>query len=460
MEKLQRNYKLVYTLPVEDKKEPVGEQITIKYPLTCEFSITRNTYAQANTATFKIYNLSLVNRNKIFQDKYNINRWCFVEFYAGYGENMPLIFKGKVLNAFTLKKGNNNVTTINCLDSAIYGYSSKTFEVGTPKIDVLKTLINDLPNTNIGAIGTIEGNLGSHFTAEGKTYDVIRDFTGGAFFIDNSTGNLLNNNEVIGDISIYKLNSKSGLLGTPKRADAQIEVDVIFAPEITVGQLVEIESVTAPDQFNGQYKVIGISHNGIISGAVCGEATTKLNLFVGAFLPNSNWFWTGVSATEPVSEVKGDSVIPVSIEEQKNIKAVYQYLLKNGQPPKWKITKNIWWTEALLNYSKQGSTPSINILTNLYSAARQLQSFVDRYYTGNKIIITSGWRSSNYNRAVGGVPDSQHIQGKAFDFYLPGQINYYVYKNFKNYWRGWSQVYSTWIHGDIRSVTKGVANDK
>lgn len=40
---------------------------------------------------------------------------------------------------------------------------------------------------------------------------------------------------------------------------------------------------------------------------------------------------------------------------------------------------------------------------------------------GQPIIITSGWRPEEKNRAVGGVSVSDHTIGKAADFYVPGR---------------------------------------
>lgn len=460
MEKLQRNYKLILIIPEGDGIQKGGETLTIQYPLTCEFEITRDVYAQSNKANFKIYNLSLNTRNKIFQDKFNIARWVFAEFYAGYGDVMPLIFKGKILQAYSVKNNNDIITEIQCLDSGIYGYTSKTFEPGTPKIDILKTVMKDLPATTIGAIGATEGSIQSHLTLEGQTIDILIGLTGGDFFIDNGVANKLNNNEVLDDSGVYKLTSASGLLGTPKRADAKIEVEVIFAPEITVGQIVEIESTTAGAQFNGQYKVTGLSHHGVISGAVSGSVTTSLTMLVGARLPNSNGIWTGISTVEPISKVVGDKVIPITIKEMQTIRSVYNYLITHNAPPNWNITKNIKWTEALLNYSLQYQTPSIEVLTNLYVTAEQLQNFKNTFYPGASLIITSGWRSVTRNRVIGGATNSQHIYGRAYDFQIPGANNAQVYKNFKNFWQGWSKSYPTWIHGDTRGVKHKIANDK
>ena len=35
-----------------------------------------------------------------------------------------------------------------------------------------------------------------------------------------------------------------------------------------------------------------------------------------------------------------------------------------------------------------------------------------------KVVVTSGYRSEELNRVVGGVPNSQHIKGQAVDFYV------------------------------------------
>lgn len=44
-----------------------------------------------------------------------------------------------------------------------------------------------------------------------------------------------------------------------------------------------------------------------------------------------------------------------------------------------------------------------------------------REVLGNKpIVVTSGYRSQAVNKAVGGVPNSDHVQGFAVDFKCPG----------------------------------------
>ena len=72
-------------------------------------------------------------------------------------------------------------------------------------------------------------------------------------------------------------------MGTPKRNDTYLEVDILFEPDLQIGQIVQIVSQTNP-AFDGQYKIFGIKHSGTISGVVGGDCRTSLQLFVGTRL--------------------------------------------------------------------------------------------------------------------------------------------------------------------------------
>ena len=465
MIKKQRNYKLVYTAPPSDSNyDPI--EVEICYPIDLELDIKRDTCATSNTATFKLYNLSKNTRELIFQDLFNINRYCFVDLYAGYGDNMPLIFRGKVMQAYSSRSGTEMITEIEALDNdIIQSYSMYTFEADTPKLDVFNKLIQDMPNVQIGAIGSLEGNLPTRTVFDDPTFIAINKLTGNRVFIDNGKLNLLSDNECLGDVGIYQITSDTGLLGSPKRRDAMVEIDVVFAPEITVGQLVDLNSSTVTE-FNGQYKVLGVHHHGPIGEQVSGELTTTLSLFVGSLLPNSNYIITGNTTYQPVSTVKNNKVEPVADPTINSIRAIQQEMIKNNRMPHKRITKNIWWDEVVVNFSQQGSMPDFNSLVNLYKIANLLQQFVDKFYPNNRIIITSGWRSKAYNadpQKMGGVvgaTNSAHLTGQALDFYLPGQILAYVYRNLKSVWSYRRYMGNGFIHVDL-AIEKGpIANDK
>ena len=60
--------------------------------------------------------------------------------------------------------------------------------------------------------------------------------------------------------------------------------------------------------------------------------------------------------------------------------------------------------------------PSVEALDNLKELAEML-NFIQRDLR-RKVVVTSGYRSEELNRVVGGVPNSQHIKGQAVDFYV------------------------------------------
>lgn len=46
-----------------------------------------------------------------------------------------------------------------------------------------------------------------------------------------------------------------------------------------------------------------------------------------------------------------------------------------------------------------------------------------------RVIITSGYRCQELNKAVGGVPHSQHLRGEAADIYVPNQATALRYEH-------------------------------
>ena len=81
--------------------------VTVTNPITCQFTVTRGLLSDNNKATIKLYNLAPNTRDKIFQDAYTIDweKFKYVQLYAGYNGNVPLIFKGRILQAYSYKNG-------------------------------------------------------------------------------------------------------------------------------------------------------------------------------------------------------------------------------------------------------------------------------------------------------------------------------------------------------------------
>lgn len=463
MKKFQATYRVtVYTQ---------NETVTVEYPLTCKFTVSRGLFAQSNKANIQLYNLSPSSRNLIFQDCLVINPALFkyVRLEAGYNNSMSIIFEGRILQAYSHKSGGQTdvITEIQAQALDIFDtQSSVTFEAGTSFRDAFKTLASDLKNVKFSNLGALEGSFKTDTTFDGNTFDQLNKLTGGHTFVDNNMLNCLMDNEAI-KVPVPVINDSSVLLETPRRRDANLVIKMLFEPSITVGQLLEIGSTISPN-FNGQFKVIGFTHDCLISATQSGSRTTTVDLFIGALLPGADINLTNESidgstgAAASFNLVDGENISSASINEPGDIRGVYNYIQRNGKAPHTKITNNIWWDEVLKKEPLSYEKPSIEVLTNLQFTASKIQQFKDKYYPGTKIQINSGWRPKAYNNTIGeykmvnGVkkfiqksdPNSEHIYGNAIDFIIIGYTTAAVYAIFEKYWKGRSYKEYGFIHAD------------
>lgn len=277
MRKFGRNY----SLSVGTQN---GSTLTIALPFTIEFDITRNTLTSANVCSIRIYNLSANHRNQLRFNIMDTGDYRPITLFAGYGNNLSVIFSGSITQAWSVREGVNFITTIECFDGGYAfnnGITNTTFPSGTPMQTVISSLAGSLPNVQGGYIGTnYPGTLSRGNSVNGNTMDLLRDLTGGGVFIDNGTVNCLGDNECIPANGITVIDESSGLLATPVREQTILTFDMIFEPRLVVGQQIQLNSSTGAN-FNGFYKTISVKHRGMISGAVCGDAITSVGLFYG-----------------------------------------------------------------------------------------------------------------------------------------------------------------------------------
>lgn len=273
--KFGRTYRL-------DVFTPSGKQITIEPPFSIKFGVTRNTLASANRASIESINLGPPTRNQIFKDRFSITEYWQVQLQAGYNNRLHEIFTGNIHEAFSVKDKTEWKTSLDCFDgmNAIQnGFTSITVEKNTPKQNYLKQIINDMPNVVAGILGSpAEGKSPRGKALMGQSSELLTQETGGKYFIDKETVNVLGDNEVLPG-SVIKLDPDD-LLSTPRRREAFLDVQVLFEPQVQIGRVYEIESLAA--RYNGQYKIVGFNHDVEISGASAGSAITTLSLYFGA----------------------------------------------------------------------------------------------------------------------------------------------------------------------------------
>ena len=426
MAKFLRNYLITwYNLDTKDKILIGDTNWQAKdgwtYPnlLTINLDVNRNTFAASNECHLQIYNLRRSHRQTMYHDRYRPDQEIYLDIMAGYGQNLSLIFRGRVLQSYSYMQGNDMITDIQALDMGFMtyikdgkhiNYTSMTLEAGTSKKEVIKRIVENMEKgTQIGAIGGVgDEKYQTPVSFLGNAFMTLDTITGGHVFVDLGKVNVLSNKEVA-DVGVVPLiNAKTGLLGTPMRREGQLEVDILFEPSYVVGQAVKMETITGVDQFNGLFKIIGIHHSGTISGATCGTLKTRLNLWYGNKLPQTDN--ATVSEEEVFSKVKGEDVTPVANLMPQGVQDVYNYIkTHNGVVPNALVgNSTINWRSVV----SDGAYPSLWILGNVYQICNLVQEVVGQRV---KIKVNNGYRTEAENIAAGGSSTSLHKQGKAID---------------------------------------------
>lgn len=294
MMKLGRNYKLY----IEDVD---GNLVTIGLPFTIEFDLTRNSLNSSNVGKVRIFNLGPKLRKALQFNAYDTSDQKYRSFvlYAGYGENLPIIFTGNVQVASSTREAQTYVTEIECYDGGFAvanGDVNITFAPGEPYKSVIARLIESLPKITIGAIGAFDGFLTRGWSAQGNALAILYDLTGGAFFIDKGKGYALKTSEYVARPgSKPVINYASGLLNTPTVEATRARFEMIFEPQLDVGSIVSVETTssslfTAPTiaaaqalisgvkvdakSLEREYKIQSVQHRGTISPAVSGTCIT------------------------------------------------------------------------------------------------------------------------------------------------------------------------------------------
>lgn len=274
MEKLGRNYVLII-------QTVSGKVLTIKPPFTLEMDITRNTLSGANVCQVRLYNLSKKSRDLIHFNAYNQSLFNSIILNAGYGNNLNNVFTGNVSRAWSVREGTNFITQIECYDGGfafVNGEVNLTFPAGTPIKLIIETLISQLPNVTLGAVGDFQGTLTRSNTYQGNPAQILYELTGGAFFVDNGKGYALKINEYNAQTPIISVNASTGLLNTPVLEETTARFEMLFEPSLRVDSLASLQSDTFP-ALNGIRKITAVKHRGIISPVVSGDLTTVGEFF-------------------------------------------------------------------------------------------------------------------------------------------------------------------------------------
>ncbi len=286
MLKLWRNYRAEFEI---GERTPEGElipkkELVITLPFTLQFQTNSGINNTAsNTAVLQFINLGEDNKTLLWLDLWNYaNKYIYLRLYAGYGNDMPLIFAGFALRSYSYKNGGSTeyITEMQMNSNELLlqsDYFNVTFSTGTKFEDIIKYMTADNKYISAGHITPDISPLKRDRTYIGQTLDLIQRENGGYdVYIANGELNVLADRDVIPG-EIQAITDESGLLGSPKRTDGWVQCDLMFEPNLRAGQAITLNSVTSP-WLNRVYKIVQVGHKGIISPNASGQVITTVDM--------------------------------------------------------------------------------------------------------------------------------------------------------------------------------------
>jgi hypothetical protein len=271
------------------------EKISVSYPLSIDISISRSVYNVMNVAILTIYGLDETKRKMLAKDKVNFNKYIRMDIKAGYNGNEWLIYRGAVQECFSYRDGGDTEfkTYIESADAAmdlLLSHTSSTFKDGTDAATIINNLGSSLIDLHIGAISDyVKFSIPRRAKNEtGKIINLLSNIGTVAsslgvektMSIDLGVINFLRQEQdVIKRFGFLNVDDSTGLLGTPRRRDTLFSATMLFEPAANLNQICLFESKAL--DISGTYKIMGVHHNGTISGAKCGTMVTTLDLFLG-----------------------------------------------------------------------------------------------------------------------------------------------------------------------------------
>lgn len=459
MIKFQCHYKLQASW-TDEKGNP--QLYIVQDPITIQFSVQKVQFQSDNSARIVVTNMDGAVREALYQDRliFGSNRQIkkLIVLDAGYGDMLATVCKGWISECYSIRQGTDVLTIIEVIDPDILSeYCSVTFQTGTTFKEAYQYLTSQMPNLQVGECGELLGEFKTPVTFNGNTFVAINKLTGQHTFIENGVIHTLQDNETLSDYGCYLISGETGLLGTPRRREAILEVSMLFEPTLRIGQLVEIKADkndSTTFKFNGQYKILELYHECTISGSEEGQRITNLHLQYLEFTTNANVNLTSNPEGSPPSVVKNNKIQPITVKISSAVQSIYRQIMKfNGSVPNNPITNLITWKDMIYPGGSK-NTPSavkssitLDKLGRCEAIATLLTDFVNTHFAGKRISIHSGYRTpSNNTNTENSAKQSNHLKGAAIDFHIPGVPIKTLHSVFKSSWGYGLGTYSWGLH--------------
>ncbi|MCO6545357.1 MAG: hypothetical protein J6583_07470 [Gilliamella sp.] len=257
-----RQFGRVLELKIGNRKESI-----VINNLRVAFSIKKTLTSEPNAGEISVYNLNDSNRNLITSKQYN-----FLELSVCYKEDvLRLIFCGDILTVENKQIGKDIITTMRCGDGH-RAYTEKTIiktmQKGQKDSDFLNEAVSsfgvqkgtiNLPNDRAlprGKVLMCDTREAMHKIAINNNAD---------WSIQDDQLVVIPKNKALANNEGWVISRNTGMIGSPKKSNDGLEITTLCNPHYRIGSLVRVESKLT--EYNGDYKVKSIEHNGDLCGA-------------------------------------------------------------------------------------------------------------------------------------------------------------------------------------------------
>lgn len=206
-----------------------------------------------------IYGLGEETRNRLVKDS-NESKYIPIELKIGYGNRLQRLYRGSVNRGIVDRRGNEIVSVIEGLDGGNDARNSYTSKTVKGKDEAITQILQDMPNTTRGKITQLDQLVRAKVLV-GNSLKLLREIAdGNEIFIDGEQLYILKQDEVISTFA-PRVAADTGLISTPQRENSIVTFQSMINPELRVGGLAKLDSVTA-SYLNGIYKINSMSFVG------------------------------------------------------------------------------------------------------------------------------------------------------------------------------------------------------
>lgn len=238
--------------------------------LRVAFTVNRKVSSISDTATIMLWNLGPENRaamtqRSLFYSPQEPLR--YVRIYAGHDKRTGIIFNGAVVRCTNSRQGPDWITTIEA--SAVFGQAllnrvdtNWKSVAGIPVSHIIRELLNGARFSVVkftpAALRKIGDARMHDFSVSGSAYDQatrLIDSMGLVLHVGTDGATVYDPNAPVSTedaTQAIKVDSNSGLLGTPKVEDLGCSFKTLLDPRLRPGALIEISSPTLRSNLQGR----------------------------------------------------------------------------------------------------------------------------------------------------------------------------------------------------------------